>query len=178
MPKRWGLQLVPVLLAILPVFAVRAPAQQVQRWSATTGDLSLSTSATAATIQQPGTEGSDTVIEQIVVYCSVACSVSQAGDGSPATATAGTVVPLLPTQGSITPPVNFFTSSNVGAGTAQGGIVHIPAGGTVVLCLNTGCGNGGNVAIGRGAGASSNYTVSIASINGTANITFYLRSTS
>jgi len=162
-------------LLLLGLLASLGQAQQVIRYSATTGDLSLSAASTA-TIQQPATNGTDVVIDQIVVYCSVACSVTQAANGAAATTTAGTVTPLLPATGNIQPTVKFFTTSNVGTGTAQGGITHIPAGGTVVLCLSKSCGASADVVVGYGAGAASNYSATIASISGTANITFFVRS--
>ncbi len=68
-----------------------AHAQNILRWSATTGDVSLNSAGTTDTIQQPATNGSDVAIDQIVVYCSVACTVTQAANGAAATATAGTV---------------------------------------------------------------------------------------
>jgi len=160
---------------LLVLAAFEGQAQQVIRYSATTGDLSLSAASTA-TLQQPATNGTDVVIDQIVVYCSVACNVTQAANGAAATTTVGTVTPLLPAPLNSPVTVKFFTTSNVGTGTAQGGITHIPAGGTVVLCLSRSCGASGDVVVGYGAGAASNYSATIASINGTANITFFLRS--
>ena len=144
-------------------------AQQI-RWAATTGDVSIS-AAYAATIQQPATNASQVYIDQIVVYCSAACTVSQAANGTAATATAGTVTPILPTQLNTTVPVNFWTASNVGSGTAQGGAVHIFAGDTKILCLSPSCGNPAQVILGTG-GTAVNYTLSIASVTGTVNITF------
>jgi hypothetical protein len=149
--------------------------QQWTRYSATTGDMSL-TGASTATIQQPATNGSDVILDQIVVYCSVACSVTQAANGTAATTTAGTVTPILPAPANTPATVKFFTASNVGSGTAQGGITHIPAGGTAVLCLSKSCGAGADVTLGYGGGGTSNYSVTIASISGTANITFLIRS--
>ncbi len=162
-------------LLLFLAFTGLLAAQNVKRWSATTGDVSLSTAATAATIQQPATNGSDVGIDQIVVYCSAACTVSQTANGGAATTTAGTVVPILPNPLNTTSPVNFFTASNVSGGTAQGGAVHVAAGATYVFCLSTKCGNSGDVIVGRGGGAASNYTVAIASVTATVNITFYLR---
>jgi len=46
--------------------------------------------------QQPATNGADTVIEQVVVYCSVPCNVTQAANGTAATATAGTLNQIVP----------------------------------------------------------------------------------
>lgn len=161
-------------IALFTLLAVSLSAQNTVRWSATTGDVSLSSSATAATIQQPATNGSDVSIDLVVVYCSVSCSVTQAADGAAATATTGTVNPILPAQVNLISPVNFFTSSNVGTGTAQAGITHIPALGTVPLCLSRACGAAADVIVGRGGGTSSNYSVTVGAITGTANITFYL----
>jgi hypothetical protein len=158
----------------LAVFTAVAWSQPNVRWAATTGDLSLSAASTA-TIQQPATNGVTAFIDQIVVYCSVACSVTQAANGSAATATAGTITPILPTPGNVPIPLTFWTGSNVGTGTAQGGITHVPAGDTVVLCLSPSCGNAQQVQLAT-IGSSSNYSVTIASISGTANITFYGRS--
>lgn len=151
-------------------------AAQVARWSATTGDVVLSGTATTATIQQPTTNASQVIIEQIVVYCSAACTFTQTANGTAATVTAGTVVPLLPTPSNRTAPFNFFTASDVGAGTAQGGIVHVPAAATVPVCLSTTCGAGSDVSL--GTASRSNYNVVIASMTGTVNVTYILRTPS
>lgn len=161
-------------LILLSLFAAAAFAQNVTRWAATTGDTSLSAAATTATIQQPASNGATVSIDQVVVYCSVACNVTQAANGSAATTTAGTVTPIVPSPGNSVISATFWTASNVGTGTAQGGITHIPAGSTVVLCLSPQCGNTGQVVL--GLGTSANYSVTIASITGTVNITFYGRS--
>lgn len=151
-------------------------AQNTVRWSATTGDVVLSAAATAATIQQPATNGNQAYIDQVIVYCSVACNVTLAANGTAATATAGTIQPLLPNQLNAVIPQTFWTASNVGTGTAQSGITHVPAGATVTLCFSPLCGASGQVILGIGAGTAQNFTVSIASITGTANITFLGRS--
>lgn len=165
------------LLLVTLLLAPLGFGQQVQRWAATTGDVALSGAATAATIQQPATNQTQAAIDQIVIYCSVACVATQAANGTAATSTAGTVTPILPTQLSIAIPLTFWTASNVGAGTAQGGLTHIPAGGTVTLCLSPACGAPAQVTLGTG-GTGVNYTLSIASLTGTVNITFYGRTSS
>lgn len=168
-------------LLLIAALAASLSAQNTIRWMATTGDVSLSGAGTSATVQQPATatlSGGQGFIDQIVVYCSVACNVTLAANGTAATSTAGTFTPLLPTVLNTPVPLTFWTASNVGTGTAQGGIVHIPAGGTVTLCTSPSCGNPAQVSIGPGAGAASNYTVTISSITGTANITIYGRSIS
>lgn len=146
--------------------------QDIRRWSATTGDVSLSAAGTTATVQQPATNATQVIIEQIIVYCSVACNVSQASNGSVATSTAGTVQPIVPTPSNAVAPFQFYTASNVGAGTTQGGILHLPAGATVSICFSSACGSGQDVSIGPN---NANYSVSISSITGTANVTFILR---
>ena len=155
--------------------------QNAVRWFATTGDVSLNGAGTTATIQQPATGAQQVQLEQIVVYCSVACNVTQTANGTAATATAGTIQAILPNPLSssaqpVVPNVTFWTASNVGAGTAQAGIFHIGGLGTQDFCLSTACGALRTVylAIPPGSpGGNANYSVTISSITGTANITFY-----
>ena len=166
------------------ILALAAPmfAQTTIRWRATTGDVSLSGDAYSATVQQPSVaslSGSAAYIDQVQVYCSAACSVTQAVNGTAATATAGTFVPLLPTPLNTTVPLTFWTASNVGTGTDQAGITHIPAATTVILCLTPSCGNPVQFTLGPGGGTKSNYTVSItAGYTGTVNITVFGRTIS
>jgi hypothetical protein len=159
-------------ISILFLLASAGFAQQL-RWSATTGNVSQTAATTTATIQQ-GSVGSQIFIDQIVVYCSVACVVSQAANGTAATATAGTVKPILPTPLQTVIPVNFFTASDVGSGTAQAGNINLPAATTVTLCLSPLCGGPGQVEVPTGS-TSNNYSVTISAITGTSNITFYGR---
>jgi hypothetical protein len=148
--------------------------QNVVSWSATTGDVALVAAGTTATIQKTATNSVMVTLTKAIVYCSVACTVTQAANGTAATATAGTIRPILPDSPTGTLPFNFYTASNVGAGTAQGGIVHIPAGGTVILCLSKSCGNAQDVVIGRSdGGVGTNYSIAIGSVSGTVNITFF-----
>ena len=166
------------------ILALTAPlfAQTTTRWRATTGDVSLSGSAYSATVQQPtvaSLSGSAAYLDQVQVYCSVACSVTQAVNGSAATSTAGTLQALLPTPLNAVVPLTFWTNSNVGAGTDQAGITHVPAGDTVILCLTASCGNPAQFIVGPGRGTASNYSVTIASgVTGTVNITVFGRTVS
>ena len=166
------------------ILALTAPlfAQTTTRWRATTGDVSLSGSAYSATVQQPtvaSMSGSAAYLDQVQVYCSVACSVTQAVNGSAATSTAGTLQALLPTPLNAVVPLTFWTNSNVGAGTDQAGITHVPAGGTVILCLTASCGNPAQFIVGPGSGTASNYSVTIAAgVTGTVNITVFGRTVS
>lgn len=166
------------ILLILAALAAQLSAQQTVRWAATTGDVVLSGAATAATVQQVATTSgaNAAMVDQIVIYCSVSCNATLAVNGAAATTTAGTLTPIAPLPANAVIPLTFWTASNVGAGTAQGGIVHIPAGATITLCLSPSCGAAGQVVLGAGGGTGANLTVSIASITGTANITVYGRS--
>jgi len=147
-----------IIGAVLALFAISAQAQE--RYSVTTGDVALTGTGTTLTIQQPAAPIRTGNFETATVYCSVACNVTQSVNGTAATTTAGTFVPLTPTAtGSL---LAAFTASNVGAGTAIGPIVHLGAGQTVVLDLS-------KLILARTAGA--NYSISISSITGTANIT-------
>lgn len=164
---------------LLLFLALAASALAQTRWSMTTGNLALSAAGTAVTIQQPSSGAQEVVIENAVVYCSVACTVSFAANGTAATTTAGTVRALLPALMTTPAPFNFFTASNVGAGTAQGGVINIPAGGTTTVCFGTsgsGCAatNTANYTLPAG-GTGTNFTVSIASLTGTVNITLFAR---
>lgn len=163
-------------LLILAALAASLNAQNVISWKATTGDVSLSGAGTTATVQKTATDTVKVNVDKIMVYCSVACDVTQAANGTAATTTAGTIKAILPESPSAVLPFNFYTASNVGAGTDQGGIIHVPAGGTVVFCLAVSCGNAADIYLGTVAGGTgTNYSVSVSSITGTANITFFGR---
>lgn len=166
------MKLITLILAAAGIaFAQQTPTLY---WSATTGELTLS-GTTAATIQQPAAPISRIYIDRITVYCSVACAATVSANGTAASTTAGAVTPNLPTPLSTTIPANFFTASNVGGGTIQGGILHVPAGSTGILCFATTCSNQVSVALPISGAAANNYTVSIASMSGVANITFFGR---
>ena len=136
------------------------------RFSATTGDVSLTASTTALTIQQPATNGKQVAFDVATVYCSVACNVTQAQNGAAATATAGTAVAALPGSASAAV-ATVWTASNVGAGTTIPPVLHIAGGSTVTIDISQlGMGN---------TGTATNYTISVSSITGTANITIYWR---
>lgn len=149
-------------LAVLFFLAASCALAQPYRYSATTGDVSLAGAGTSFTIQEPALNGRVIALEAIQVYCSVACNVSQAANGAAATTTAGTTSALLPTGAPAVATV--WTASNVGAGTVMGGILHLPAGATQAIDVS-------KIVVGPGAGAAANYTVTISSITGTANIT-------
>ncbi len=161
-------------LALFLALCVGMNAQSgtVQRWTATTGDVSLMSAGYVATIQQPSGTASPVMIDKVVAYCSVACTVTFYANGSPgATTTAGTVLPLLPVALSATPAFNFFAASNVTVGTQQGGAIHLSAGIPTAICFSKACGETSDYAI-TTAGTQSNFSASIGSITGTVNVTF------
>ena len=160
-------------LLLFAALAALSFGQQTIRFAATTGDMTLSAARTT-TLQQLASNQSQILIDQIIVYCSVDCSITQAANGAAATSTAGTITPILPTQLALTVPATFWTTSNVGSGTAQGGALHVPAGATAILCLSPMCGAPAQVTLGTG-GTGANYSLTIGNISGTANVTFYGR---
>lgn len=164
------------LIMAVAIALATIQAQEMVSWVATTGDVSLISAASAATVQQPSSAAATAYIDKIVVYCSVACIITQTANGTAATATAGSLTPIQPSPINAVIPLTFWTSSNLSGGTAQAGAIHVPAGGTVVLCLSPSCGNQSQVLLNTGLGTGANYTASIASISGTVNITFYGRS--
>lgn len=150
---------------LLLLLALALPlAGQINSFSATTGDVVLAGAGTAFTIQQPATNGKQVQLIAAVVYCSVACSATQSQNGTAATATAGTITGTLPlptTPSSAT----VWTASNVGGGTAVGPIYHLAATQTITLTL-------AGMTMGN-TGTATNYSITISSITGTANIAVF-----
>lgn len=135
----------------------------VRRYSATTGDVVLVAAGTKFTIQQPATNANSVQLEAATVYCSAACDLTQSQNGTAASTTAGTVNLLLPFG--IPALATVWTASNVGNGTASGGILHLAAAERVTLDMS-------KVSMGN-TGTATNYTWVISSITGTANITVF-----
>jgi hypothetical protein len=149
------------------------PAQNSQnRYSATTGDVSLSGAGTTLTIQRPaaGANAPQVVLESATVYCSVACTFSQAYNGTAPTGTLGTATPIPPNT--VQPATaQIYTASNVGAGTAVGGVLRVPAGTdrTIIFTAPT-CASQPCPGMVLGGAVTPNYSITISSITGTANI--------
>lgn len=155
-------------LLLIALMALPLAAQQ--RFSVSTGNASLNTAATGVTIQQPTTAVNPApatiTLESATVYCSVACVVTQSQNATtPASATAGTIVPISPVTMASTSTV--WTATNASGGTTVPPLINVPAGATVTIDLS-------KVTIPRSS-STGNYTVSIASITGTANITIIWR---
>lgn len=150
-----------LLLAIAgSMFGQNAPL----RFSVTSGDVSLTAAGTTITVQPPASSSSGRrwVGESAFVYCSVACNVTMSKNGAAATATAGSWTLINPGAfGSAF--MTVYTASNVGAGTAVGGILHVAAGQTIAIDLS-------KITLGN-TGSATNFSIAVSSITGTANIT-------
>lgn len=142
-------------LLLLIFFAVGAVAQDyiVLRESA------LSAAAEAITVQQPTTLARTLRFSAAWVDCSVACTVTISRNGTAASSTALTPVPL--NVGSAAAAATGWRSSNVGAGTVIGTFA-LPAGAGTPVNLS------GVVLTGNGN--TKNVTVSVASLTGTVHI--------
>lgn len=155
----------------LLLFAVLAlPLAAQQRFSASTGNASLNTAATGVTVQQPSVAANPAAatitLESATVYCSVPCVITQSQNATtPATATAATIVPISPITVASTS--TAWTATNASGGTTVPPVINVPAGTTVPIDLS-------KITIPKGS-ASANYTVAIAAITGTANITITWR---
>lgn len=158
---------------IIVLFSLPAFGQGTYSYVASTGQVSLSSSTTAATLQQPASNAT-TVSFPVssvgglppvgaTVYCSVACVATLARNcTTAASATAGTVTSVLPNVPAAT--VTVWTASNASTCTTLR-VLNIGAGQEYPIDLSQ-----FNLAT---SGTQSNLHISIASITGTANITFY-----
>lgn len=116
---------------------------------------SLSSAATALTIQQPSSPSKTATILGAMVYCSVATTVTLEHSGSAASATAVTPDPNTP--GSSAATILAYRGSNVGSGTTKAKYA-CAAGQTIPLDFT-------ETSILRTSGA--NYTIRVASMTGT-----------
>lgn len=154
------------LLLCLPSFGQQNPNRprnigEVPRIYISTCTVTLSSAATACTIQQPATGANNVRLMYAQVYCSVACTATQERNGTAATATAGTVKRVNPDR-TDTITANIFSASDVGVGTAF--VVKPLVAGTTIVKLD------GIYLIGNGT--AKNYTVRIASMTGDVAIAF------
>ena len=160
-------------LLLIFALAASAQAQTLYNYIATTGNVALSAAATAATLQQPAANAATVTFPVSVngalapvgatVYCSVACVATIARNcTTAASTTAGTVTTVLPNVAAAS--VTVFTASNA-SGCTTLRVINIAAGQEYPIDLSA-----FNLAT---TGTKSNLHISIASITGTANITFY-----
>lgn len=159
-----------LILAALPALA-QGPTPYV----ATTGTVSLSSAATAATLQQPATNAVTVTFPVsttgavppvgATVYCSVACTATISRNcATAASATAGTVTNLNPNTPAAS--VTFWTASNASSCTTLR-VIYLIAGQEYPIDLS-------QFSLGT-TGTTSNIHIAIGSITGNANITFYPR---
>ena len=143
------------------------PCAQNNCYTASTGNVTLTAAATAATIQQPAAGPFQQVTGvKAAVYCSVPCAITRTTGGTAATTTAAqSKIVQSPRQpaGYAAPRFLFFTASNAAGGTVID-ITNNP-GTTQIFDLT-------DVAL--GSTPAQTYTISIAAITGTASITFYV----
>lgn len=132
-------------------------------YSSTSGNVSLSGTGYSFTIQQPKTGSNQVSLQAAVVYCSVACTLTQSQNGTAATATAGSINPLLPFGP--TSPTTVWGASNASGGTTAGGALSLLAGIPTTLDMS-------RITLPKG-NTSTNYTFVFSSINGTVNVTLY-----
>jgi hypothetical protein len=156
------LKLLLLLVLLFRPLAGQAPQSTTSaRYYVTTGDQSLSGAGTQMTIQ--ANNGKRVQFEVAVVYCSAACTITQTQNGTAATNTAATIRGIQPV--SISTATAWFPS-NVGAGTASSGALHLQGPATVTLDLS-------RIYFAAGSTGATNYTVAIGTMTGTANITIY-----
>lgn len=161
-----------LILALL--FSLPLLAQQQYRWVTQASAVSVTSSYTV-TIQQAASNNPQIFIDQMTFSSSSAYTVQMIANGTPATATAGTITPLLPSPLNTPVPFNVFVASNVGSGTAQSAVISIPAGSPpITLCFTQSCGNPAQVSIGTG-GTAANYSFVVTLSSGTLDYGIYGR---
>lgn len=164
-----------IMVKKLLIFLLAVPmwGQVLVGYIASTGSVTLNSAATAATLQQPATNSVNVGFPKAQsgglstagasIYCSVTCTATLSRNcTTPATATAGSVVQINPTDPP--PTITFWTSSNA-SGCTTLEIIPIGAGLWQGVDLSL-------FSLYKG-GTTSNLTLSIGSITGTAIITFY-----
>jgi|ERR1700722_1807347 len=160
------------ILAAIPLFGQQnlqtPPCQVYNCYTASTGNVSLTSASTAATIQQAATNPFPFYGIKATVQCTVTCIVTRSKDGTAATATLSqsSIVqsPAVPAGRSTPLTMQFYTASNASGGTTID-VITINNGGILVFDMS-------DVSFGSVPGQT--YTISIGAITGTANITFYV----
>lgn len=139
------------------------PCVQQQCFVATQTSSITGSASTTITIQQPATGARQVVLSTAVIQCQgQAFTVTQAQNGTAATATAGSAVPILPistVNGGTTPvtaAAKIFTASNVGTGTATAVPYAYGSGSISVIDLS-------RITIGA---TTSNYSVTVTNNGG------------
>jgi hypothetical protein len=157
-----------LFIAALPAFG-----QQTVQYVASTGNVAVVAATYAATLQQPATDAVTVAFPTATtgalppvgatVYCSVACVATISRNcTTAASATAGTVTSNIPNVPAAS--VTMWTASNASSCTALR-VINIAAGQEYPVDLSK-----FNLAT---TGTKSNLHISLASLTGTVNITFY-----
>lgn len=146
---------------IIAALLLCAPAFAEARYTVT-HQATLSNAAGVVTIQQPASGAYNVAIEYIYLSCSVTCNYTVERDGTAATATSATPVPM--TSDAPAAQALVFTASNVGTGSvlAPG---TVSAGNFVTLE-----GDGMNMSYTRGT--ATNYTIRTNAISGDVKVVF------
>lgn len=153
------------LLLGLGLLTFECWAQTPINYVATTGNVSLSSAATAATIQAPASGGLSTLFPPTPaigasVYCSVTCTATVIVNATAPTTTLGTANPV--NVGDSASFLRFYTASNYSGGTTLV-VYNIAAGGLLTLDMSPF----------HLSSTNTNVTIAINAITGTANITFF-----
>lgn len=128
---------------------------QLRRYYSATCNATLSSAATACTVQQPASGAQNVRLVRAQVYCSVACSITQERNGTAATATAVTIKLVNPDKTDAAT-AKAWSASDVGVGTALS-TLPLPAGLSSITF-------DGVYLI--GSGTAKNYTIRTNSITG------------
>lgn len=178
MKHLWPLMVLASAAMMRAQVPVQVPTSCIQQgcYFGTTSLTLSGSAATTLTIQQPAANARQVTFIAAVAQCSgQTFTVDQAQNGTGATATAGTAVPLIPIQanqnGTVTAAAaTVWTASNVGGGTATAPSLVYTAGDPRVIGLSDRT-MGGN-------GIGSNYSVKLTNNGGsscTAVIAIYWR---
>lgn len=135
-------------------------------WFTAQATGSLAAAGTTATLQQVAGGNKNIYLDTITVECPAACTITQAQNGTAATATAGTARGLNPTSYAQAQ-ATFWTDSNVGSGVAAGGRVTCSAACMVVLDVS-------KIVLPTGS-SGLNYSTTISAVTGTYSITYQWR---
>lgn len=158
------------LLAFV-LFAVNALAQSQQVFTATSGDVTITSASTYTfTVQQPATGAKMVQLWRATAACDTqAYTVTQAVNGTAASSTAVTPVPESPlsdTSPKATATVTAWKASNVGTGTALWGSLAYSSGIALLdlstaLMVQTGTGTNYSITVTNNGGSSCTGRISI-----------------
>lgn len=143
-------------LALIPLLTLTLFAQSVGTFHApVTGSLA-SSAVTTLTIQQPASSAKSVTFVAAIITCpGQSFSVELRYNGTAASATSATVVPMMTTSPNSTNAALAFTASNVGTGSSLSSILNYSGGTPVVIDLT----HPGATMV--GAGTTKNFSVKL-----------------